>query len=70
MIERAWVESEGTENISKKQTKLAFQKYNIFKKQRWDTQDMIAEMKNRTSNFNYKNRHQYCIIIVKLYVEI
>ena len=35
---------------------LPFQKYNIFKKWRSNAQEKLAEVKNRTSNFDCKNR--------------
>ena len=35
--------------------KPSFQKYNIFKKWRWDAKEKLARVKNRTSDFDYKN---------------
>lgn len=53
-------------NISEKMIEPAFQKYNVSQKRTWDAKETLAGVKNRTSDFNCKNRKKNCIKTKKL----
>ena len=47
-----------------------FQKYNGFKKWRWDAQDMLARVKNRTSKFDYKKSKKIASKLKNTYTNV